>query len=1400
MKKHCCFRRICNWQKSFGVFLLMVILSSCGQNFHLTGFKLDAGVTLPAGGVEVGQNYNLEGDCEPNGATVTLESPDFTPSPVTATCVDGRYRVADPVQFTGSGPNGTNPKIMVSIDDGRGPPVEREEVTLINNTLPVIADDNANTTFGNAVTVDVDLNDSDPDGTLNLPGMSILTQPPVSEGVCALTGAPNYDITFTPAANFAGNSSCVYELCDNAGLCDQASLTVTVDPGATPVATDDTANTPYNTPVTVDVQLNDTDNNLDPSSTSITVQPPVAQGVCAVGAAPNYDVTFTPVAGFEGVSSCTYQICDLNSPNAQCDTATISVTVAAGVAPVANNDTSSGLFGAAQTIDPLPNDTDANGDIDNTSVTIDTNANTATEGTCTAASPNVTFTPVANFAGNATCTYQVCDDTARCDTADIVFTVAPGAAPVATDDTGSGNFGDPIVVDVQGNDTDADGNFDPSSTTIATQPPVAEGVCAVGTAPNYDVTFTPATGFNGNSTCTYSICDANMPTPQCDTADVVFTVGAGSAPVANNDTVTTDPNVAVATDVSANDTDADGNLDNTSVTLVGTQPNAATEGSCSVASPNVTFTPVAAYLGGDLVCEYQICDSNSPTPQCDTASLTITVDGDPAATDDTGSGTFGTPVVVDVQANDTEPNGDLDPSTTTISTQPPVAEGVCAVGAAPNYDVTFTPATNFAGTSTCTYQICDGSTPANCDTADITITVGAGSAPVATDDTGSGNFGDPIAVDVQGNDTDADGNLDPSSTTISTQPPVAEGVCAVGGAPNYDVTFTPATGFNGNSTCTYSICDANMPTPQCDTADVVFTVGAGSAPVANNDTVTTDPNVAVATDVSANDTDADGNLDNTSVTLVGTQPNAATEGSCSVASPNVTFTPVAAYLGGDLVCEYQICDSNSPTPQCDTASLTITVDGDPAATDDTGSGTFGTPVVVDVQANDTEPNGDLDPSTTTISTQPPVAEGVCAVGAAPNYDVTFTPATNFAGTSTCTYQICDGSTPANCDTADITITVGAGSAPVATDDTGSGNFGDPIAVDVQGNDTDADGNLDPSSTTISTQPPVAEGVCAVGGAPNYDVTFTPAANFTGNSTCTYQVCDANMPTPQCDTADVVFTVGTGSAPVAGNDVGAGTFGQTVTVDVQANDTDADGNLDPSSTTIDTQPPVAEGVCSVGAAPAYDVSFVPASGFNGTSSCVYEICDANIPTPQCDTASLTVTIGSGSAPLAGDDVGSGNFGDPIVVDVQANDTDPDGNLDPSSTSIDTQPPVTEGVCAVGAAPNYDITFTPAANYAGNSTCTYEICDLNTPTPQCDTADVVFTVGAGAAPVANDDTATTDPNVAVATNVATNDTDADGNLDNTSVTLVGGQPNAATEGSCSVASPNVTFTPCRGLPRR
>jgi hypothetical protein len=95
----------------------------------------------------------------------------------------------------------------------------------------------------------------------------------------------------------------------------------------------------------------------------------------------------------------------------------------------------------------------------------------------------------------------------------------------------------------------------------------------------------------------------------------------------------------------------------------------------------------------------------------------------------------------------------------------------------------------------------------------------------------------------------------------------------------------------------------------------------------------------------------------------------------------------------------------------------------------------------------------------------------------------------------------------------------------------------------------------------------------------------------------------------------------------------------------------------------------------------------------------------------------------SPPLAGDDSASTDEDTTVTIDVAANDSDPDGNLDRTSANV---------ACAGcttpangGLANNGDGTFdyTPTSGFYGSDNFTYEICDAF---GACDTASVSIAV--------------------------------------------------------------------------
>lgn len=228
------------------------------------------------------------------------------------------------------------------------------------NTPPTAVNDSVATSENMPLTFNPLTNDSDANGD----PLVISAKTDGAHGVVINNGGTG--LTYTPAVGYSGGDSFTYTIHDGRGGYGTATVSMAV--GAinhAPDAVNDSKTTPYNTAISFDPRLNDTD--PDGNSLTITSATNGAHGAAVV--AGGASLTYTPTSGYSGADSFTYTISD---GQGGVDTATVAITVsAANVAPVAVSDsavamaTYTGGTGVRplKTIDPRVNDSDANGDV-----------------------------------------------------------------------------------------------------------------------------------------------------------------------------------------------------------------------------------------------------------------------------------------------------------------------------------------------------------------------------------------------------------------------------------------------------------------------------------------------------------------------------------------------------------------------------------------------------------------------------------------------------------------------------------------------------------------------------------------------------------------------------------------------------------------------------------------------------------------------------------------------------------------------------------------------------------------------------------------------------------------------------------------------------------------------------
>ena len=732
----------------------------------------------------------LGNDSDPDGnplSVTSVSAPSAGTAVVDASTGDVVY--APPAGFSGDA------TFTYVVGDGYGGADVTTVTVSVANAGPTAADDTVPALPGQPTTVDVLANDDDPDGDT----LTVVAVSAAGHGVTSLTSTGA--VTYTADASYAGADSFTYTVSDGHGAQDTATVSVSV-PNTAPTAADDSAATTVGAPVSIDVLANDADANTAQQLAVLSTSTP-QHG--AVTIQPDGTLRYTPAAGYAGPDAFDYTVSDGAGGTAA---ASVTVTVTAGT-PVAVDDSATTAADTAVTVDVLANDA-ASLPLSVVPASITTPVSTPAVGPPGPAAGTaelnddgtITFTPYDGFVGVASYSYDVTDGISTSVAPATVRITVLNAPPAAVDDAFAVGRQGAQPLDVLANDTDANGDVLTITSAVAT----ASGAVAVvqtGVGGAADrILYTAPGGFTGTDEVRYTVSDGRG-----GSASAVVTVTVQNiAPAAVADTAAPGTTGPVNVEVLANDSDGDG--DPLTISAV-TSP---ADGVVAIeADGTVTYTPDAGFTGTDTFT-YTVTDGHGGTA---TAAVTVTVPNtDPVAGDDIASTTAGSAVDIDVLANDSDINPGQALSVTSAG---PAAHGTVTVGA--NGVVTYTPAGSYQGTDTFAYVVSDGQ--GGTDTASVEVTIG-GRAPVAVADSATTEAETPVTVAVLANDTDADGDalaVVPGSVTT----PLA-GTTVLN--PNGTVTFTPAAGFDGVASFSYTVTDGRYTA----TAGVSVTVTAPPAP------------------------------------------------------------------------------------------------------------------------------------------------------------------------------------------------------------------------------------------------------------------------------------------------------------------------------------------------------------------------------------------------------------------------------------------------------------------------------------------------------------------------------------------------------------------------------------------
>lgn len=476
--------------------------------------------------------------------------------------------------------------------------------------------------------------------------------------------------------------------------------------------------------------------------------------------------------------------------------------------------------------------------------------------------------------------------------------------PDVHDDKVSVDEDNSVAINILENDSDVDSGLNPASVRVVTAPTL--GKTSLNTA-NGVITYTPNENVNGSDTFTYTVDDLDNGRSAIATVSITIN-SVNDAPFAKIDTAITEEDMAIEIDVALNDSDIDegDSLDLSSLEVVTAPEN----GKASVQNKRILYTPNTNFTGSDTFT-YRVADgSGAMSNQASVMVKVGEVNDAPIATNDAAELDEDTSIELSILDNDLDVDSDLTIDNVTITQAP--ANGKVSVNSTSG-TIGYMPNADFFGSDSFSYSVKDDQSLMS-NIAVVKLTVNSvNDAPVANDDVAQLLEDTAHSINVLGNDLDIDGSLDKSSLEVVTEPEhgstkIVDGM----------ISYTPNVNSNGEDSFSYRVKDDLG--VWSNNANVAITVTAvNDAPLANNDVIQIDEDESVIIDVTGNDSDVDGSIDEDSVKIV-TEP--AFGNVINNVDGTVTYTPVSNYVGFDTFT-YSVLDNEGA--ESNTASVTITV-------------------------------------------------------------------------------------------------------------------------------------------------------------------------------------------------------------------------------------------------------------------------------------------------------------------------------------------------------------------------------------------------------------------------------------------------------------------------------------------